>query len=623
MVAQEFMSEANEFGGRLALALKASNMSRAQLSAALAVDKSVISRWLSGQVRPSSYNVARISTLLANIRPGFNMTLWTAPHAEFEAALGLSSAASPLSRTTGERGTTAPVSDPPERRHHARGAYALAAVILLVGLAGAAWLWIRSNAAPPPQNKPTAGASVAVMPFVNMSGDPSKEYLGDGISEEILNTLANTSDLRVAARTSSFAFKGKHADIGEIARKLNVRTVLEGSVRQEGKRVRIVAQLIDAESGFHLWSARYDRTLDDVLRVEDEIAAAIAGALSQKLIRKPRPRFIAPAAYQDYLQAQYFFRQRTVAGSKRADDLLKTAIMRQPDFAAAYAMRAHLLILTVGDDRTPLLAEAQRMIAKALQLEPDNQDALDTEVELSIGTWNWPAVYRTGHQLLAQSKRTGNSYNGIGFFYQYMGFPKLALEARRRAAELDPLAFSYRNNLAMAKWHVGRLNEAIAAALVALNLQPNHLGGLYNLCQLTAAAGKISEARHYAQLIAALPSPQFPWVPSACEIEIALGEHQNGQARALLDHANSKGFGKVRLGLLYARAGDFTKATRLFSDAYDRRDEQLIWIRYDAATPKSLLQDSRWQALWRRPLLAEWQRYHDRIAAELAVRQFH
>lgn len=618
-MAQESVPDTDEFGARLALALKASNMSRSQLSAALNVDKSVISRWLSGQVHPSSYNIARISALLAKLRPGFNMTAWTAPRAEFAAALGLSPGLAPAAAAAqSEPAAAAGPAPPPYLRR--RWLYLIPAFVLLLAAVGS-WLWFPNERPAPPQATRAADASVAVMPFVNMSGDPSKEYLGDGISEEILNDLANTSNLRVAARTSSFAFKGTHAGIGEIARKLNVRTVLEGSVRQQGDRLRIVAQLIDAQNGFHLWSARYERKLDDILAVQDGIASAIVAALSQKLVRTRPPPRISPEAYRDYLQAQYFFRQRTVTGFKRADELLKSVLKRQPDFAAAYALRAHLSILTAGDDLA-VLADAQRTIAKALQLDPGNQDALDTQIELSIGLWDWASVYRAGRQLLAQTKRTGSSYNGIGFFYQYMGFPNLALEARRQAAQLDPLAFSYRNNLSAAQRHVGRLNEAIATVQAALDLQPNHLAALYELCQMTAAAGKIGEARRYAQLIAALPHLKFPWVPAACGMEIALAEHQNAKVRALLDRTDPPGFGKVEKGVLYARAGDLNAAMQLLSDAYNLRDQGLIWVHYDAETPAALLRDARWQALWRRPMLVEWRRYHDRIAHDLASGQW-
>ena len=200
-----------------------------------------------------------------------------------------------------------------------------------------------------------------------------------------------------------------------------------------------------------------------------------------------------------------------------------------------------------------------------------------------------------------------------------MGFPKLALEARRQAAELDPLAFSYRNNLGAAQWHLGRREEAIATVRRAFELQPNHLAILRELCEFNAAVGNMGEARRYAQLIAALHNPHFPWVGRACEIEISLGERKRAQARALLDHMDRKVFDIAELGALYARAGDLNQAMKLFSEAYDFRQPWLIWVRYDARTPKAVLEDSRWRALWRRPLLAEWQRYHDRIATELVT----
>lgn len=592
-------------------------MSRAQLSSLLGVHKSMVSRWLSGEMKPTGYNLARISTALAKAKPGFNMTLWTAPRAEFEAALGLPSASASAAGLAPQDGSLV---SPARPLFDVRLVYMVAAAAVLLIFVLGAWLWWRSaSAGVPALHAVTVPSreSVAVLPFVNMSGDPAKEYLGDGMAEELLNDLANTSDLHVAARTSSFAFKGKHSDIRDIAEKLNVRTVLEGSVRQEGKRVRIVAQLIDAQSGFHIWSARYDRSINDVLAVQDEIARSIARVLGQKLVRRTG-RTIDPAAYQDYLQAQFFFRQRSVIGSQRADELLKKVIQRQPDFAAAYALRGHLLMLRSGGENPAMLAEAQNMTAKALQLEPGNQDALDTKLELSLQAWDWPAVYRTGHQLLAQPKRSANSYNGIGFFYQYMGFPKVALEARRRAVQLDPLSFSYRNNLGAAQWHVGQRSEAIATLGRAFELQPNHLAILRELCAFNATAGRLNEARRYPPLIAALNNSHFRWVGGECQIEIALAEHKLAEARRLLDHGDWKSFDLAELGALYARAGDMHHAMKLFSKAYDRHQPWLIWIRYDTVTPRAVLADARWRALWHRPLLAQWQRYHDRIAAELA-----
>lgn len=637
-MAQELISEPEEFGARLALALNAINMSRSQLSAALCVDKSVVSRWMSGQVAPSSYNLARISSLIANARPGFNMTCWTAPRAEFEAALGLSSPAPTF---------VSPLPDPHDEKsggEASRGLrriwpYAAFGTVLMLLLAGG-WAFLRGGQPAQSPNKAAVGAklpaSVAVMPFVNMSGDASKEYLGDGISEEILNDLANTPNLRVAARTSSFSFKGKHADIAEIARKLNVRSVLEGSVREEGNRIRIVAQLINAADGFHLWSARYDRKPDDILAVQDEIARAIVAALTQKLTSPRPPRRIDPKAYQEYLAAQYFFNQRTGPAFRRANELLKDTLARQPDFTAALALRGHVLMLFAGNDEK-LQEEGRQMTSAALRLNPDNQDALDTQVQRALRNWEWDAAYSTGHRILARKIRNALSYNGIGFLYQYMGFPQQALEARRQAAQLDPLHFSYRMNFALSLLHVGRMQEATAAAEAALELQPSSRLVLDALCTLNAQTGKIDRARDYAgqlnaQIMPPVPNPNsnsqdygrqvairenINSVVEDCNAQLALATEPPSKVRAMLDRI-SENMGRSALGVLHVRAGDLGTAMKVFSEAYDRRDQGLVWVRYDAATPRTLLRDPRWITLWRQPLLREWQTYHDRIAADIA-----
>jgi len=149
--------------------------------------------------------------------------------------------------------------------------------------------------------------TIAVLPFVNMSDDPGNEYFSDGLSEELLNVLAEIRELKVTARTSSFAFKNKETDIPTIARQLNVANVLEGSVRKSGNQIRITAQLIDAASGYHLWSETYDRTLDDIFEVQDEIAAAVVDALRLSLLgEEPRVRQTTPEAFSAYLQALVF-----------------------------------------------------------------------------------------------------------------------------------------------------------------------------------------------------------------------------------------------------------------------------------------------------------------------------
>jgi len=217
--------------------------------------------------------------------------------------------------------------------------------------------------------------SIAVLPFVNMSSDAEQEYFSDGIAEELLNLLARIPELRVAARTSAFAFKGKDLDIPEMARRLQVAHVLEGSVRKAGNRIRITAQLIEAESGYHLWSESWDRTLEDIFAVQDEIAAEVVGRLKLTLL-KPLPvaRKVDPEAYTLYLQARHFSRIRSARSSEQALDLYDQVLAIAPDFAPALAGKAD--IYTMQADYGLIAnetghARAREAVSRALTIDPD------------------------------------------------------------------------------------------------------------------------------------------------------------------------------------------------------------------------------------------------------------
>ena len=179
--------------------------------------------------------------------------------------------------------------------------------------------------------------SIAVLPFANMSNDPDNEYFSDGISEEILNLLAQVPELRVTSRSSAFSFKGQNLDVPTMAAKLNVAHVLEGSVRKSGNQLRIVAQLIDVESDTHLWSETYDRELKDIFAIQDEIAGAVVAALKITLLGKePRAIETKPEAYALYLQGLHFSNQLSAESSKKAERLLLQALEIDPGFAPAW-----------------------------------------------------------------------------------------------------------------------------------------------------------------------------------------------------------------------------------------------------------------------------------------------
>jgi TolB-like protein/Tfp pilus assembly protein PilF len=185
-------------------------------------------------------------------------------------------------------------------------------------------------------------SSIAVLPFVNMSNDPEQEYFCDGLSEEILNVLAKLNNLKVAARTSSFSFRNKGVDIAEIGQKLKVNTVLEGSVRKSGDRLRITAQLINVADGFHMWSESFNRTIEDIFIIQDEIAIAIVEHLKLKLLKTEKAKIVKrrttdPEAFNLYLKGRYFYNKRTLEDSKRSIKCFEMALEKDPSFALAYA----------------------------------------------------------------------------------------------------------------------------------------------------------------------------------------------------------------------------------------------------------------------------------------------
>ncbi|HVP84241.1 MAG TPA: hypothetical protein VMS78_05950 [Rhizomicrobium sp.] len=227
-------------------------------------------------------------------------------------------------------------------------------------------------------------ASIAVLPFANLSGDPTKRYFSDGIADQLISELSKTPALRVASRTSSFAVAQKNMDVKTLGKALNVKTVLEGSVREEGGRVRIAAQLVSASDGFEVWSNTYDRNLTDILSLQDEIARSITGALTQKLVGQklaqvphPQPRQIDPEAYRDYLQAQFFLAQRSEDSINRSIELLTKVTERAPDFADGYATMANAhATLAFNFDQQTHIAPALYAVKQALALDSNNITAL-------------------------------------------------------------------------------------------------------------------------------------------------------------------------------------------------------------------------------------------------------
>ena len=315
--------------------------------------------------------------------------------------------------------------------------------------------------------------SIAVLPFANMSRDADDEYFSDGLAEEIINALTQVSGLKVIARTSAFAFKGKNEDIRKIAGTLGVSNVLEGSVRRAGNRLRVTAQLIHAADGTHLWSQRYDREMTDVFAVQDEIAAAITGALQVKLVVTPAVlRRYTPTlpAYEAYLKARHHWAKITPESLARSKECYEQAIALDPGFALAHIGIANYFLLMAGGaglvpahQAMPLIRASAR---KALELDPSLPDAHATlGVVAGAYDYDWTEAERLFRLAMARDPVPPDVRNVYGYFYLLsIGRTEDAIQENERALQEDPLNLVFRLILAYALLRDGRYEDASTQA---------------------------------------------------------------------------------------------------------------------------------------------------------------
>jgi TolB-like protein len=349
--------------------------------------------------------------------------------------------------------------------------------------------------------------SIAVLPFADMSPGKDNEWFSDGLAEEIINALTHISGLKVIARTSAFAFKGKQEDIRRIAEMLGVANILEGSVRKAGDRIRVTAQLITAADGSHLWSERYDRDMTDVFAMQDEIAAAIAGALQMKLATEPasqRRYEPNPAAYEAYLKARYLFEKLDPEPLAQSREYLEQAIALDPEFALAHcALADHFLLLaSVGfmpaHEAMPLLREEAR---KALDIDhslPEAHALLG--VVAGCYDYEWREAERCFRLAMSRDPVPPQVLQWYGFFYLLStGRAVEALEQNEQGLKADPLNIAARLNLSGSLFAVGKLAEAKIEAHKILELEESQAQACYALASYYASEEKWTEALHFAE----------------------------------------------------------------------------------------------------------------------------
>jgi len=324
--------------------------------------------------------------------------------------------------------------------------------------------------------------SIAVLPFTNLSGDTAKDYFSDGMSEELLNLLARVPGLQVASRTSSFAYKGRNVDIREVGSQLGVDTVLEGSVRQAGDQVRITAQLIDTETGFHLWSETYDRQLADIFQVQDEIAGAIVSKLriqlapeDQQLAQRTRAPTQNVEAYELYLQGRAVWKKRGEANLKRAIELYQSALARDPAFARAHAALASAYVVMAGytkeqGDEKKFNPMAETSARQALVLEPNIGEAHAVLAQINADRGDFLDAESGFFFAISLEPNEPTPHHWYSILLSRVGRLQAALTQARRAYELDPSSPILAANLGNMLLQVGQDDEALRFVSLASEL---------------------------------------------------------------------------------------------------------------------------------------------------------
>jgi adenylate cyclase len=327
--------------------------------------------------------------------------------------------------------------------------------------------------------------SIAVLPFANMSGDPEQGYLADGIAEDILTGLSRLRWLFVIARNSSFTYKGRHVDVRQIGRELGVRYVLEGSVRKGGNRIRVTGQLIEAATGNHLWAERYDRALDDVFVIQDDITDSVIGCIQpgvyaaehDRLKRKPPQNL---DAWESFVRAMFLYSEHSDASTQEALSMLDRAIVRDPRYAQAHGLRAVCLAWRVfqgWEDRGRAFAEAAVGADRAVACDPGEPWAYLAHGFIAIAKWRDVEAVGAFRQAIDANPNFAYAHGLLGAAHAFGGRPDQAIECIDRGVRLSPrdiFGDEYQLYYAFAHFQAGRYAEAASAAQLAIQQRPRH-----------------------------------------------------------------------------------------------------------------------------------------------------
>ncbi len=432
--------------------------------------------------------------------------------------------------------------------------------------------------------------SIAVLPFTNMSADPEQEYFCDGMAEEIINSLTKIKDLRVVARTSAFSFKGKTLDIREIGKQLNVGKVLEGSVRIAGNRIRITAQLINVADGYHLWSDRYDRELEDVFAIQDDVTMAIVDNLKLKLVKQQKAAVLKRdtdnvEAYNLYLKGSHYIRMYGGRGFDEAIECYQQALQKDPNYAMAYYGLSEIYIAMTFWGNVPpkeAIPKAKAYAKKALEIDDTNGEAHGALGFIhTIHDWDWKAAERELKQALELSPNSAINQMYYSWLLSHLEKHEEAIAEAMRAQALDPVSSFINAFVGLTFFFPGKFDRAVEELQKVIKMNPSsylaryHLGMVYS-----AQANREGAIAEYEKAVEC--SDGVPFI----EMLLAVTLYDSGRKdeaenlfERLKERAKQEYVPPISFFLMNLVLGKLGEAKQWLNRAGEEHDSYLCWMR--------------------------------------------
>jgi serine/threonine protein kinase/tetratricopeptide (TPR) repeat protein len=450
--------------------------------------------------------------------------------------------------------------------------------------------------------------SIAVLPFVDMSAESDQEYFCDGMAEELINALTHIKDLRVIARTSAFSYKGRNVDVRDIGKELDVAAILEGSIRKAGNRLRITAQLVDAANGHHLWSERYDRELDDVFVIQDEITSAIVGKLKPKLfgeekVRLGKEKNVNIEAYQLYLKGSFFWNKRTEANLKKAIGYFEQALESDPDYALAYTgLAMTYAILPIYSPFRPKIGfpKAKELATRALQI-----DEAVPEAHACIGfvnawyDWDWTGAESEFERAIELNPGCAIAHHWYGFAFMFRGRFDEAIQEIEHALELDPISVAINRDLGIFCYYAHRYDQGLLASQKTIEMDPHMFNAHWSLG--AAYLGKLMYEEALSEFLKEreVVSASRPWVePFILFTYLKLDRPEKAQKvlDSQLEQSKKEYVHPSLIGCMYIILERYDEGFAWFQKGYEEHDQAICWLKVHPFVD-SIRSDPRYTAL--------------------------